>query len=140
MTKHSSYKLTIKEHHLDTFGHINNATYISLFEEARWELIHQNGYGIETVHQKQLGPIILGIDVRFSAEVRYREDIEIVTDIINYKRKILKMSQKMLNENGDIACEAVLTAGLFDMRTRKLVLPTPEWLAALNLSPEEVDS
>ena len=41
------YPLTIKEFHLDTFGHVNNATYLQIYEEARWEFINQNGYATE---------------------------------------------------------------------------------------------
>ena len=29
------YDKTILEQHLDTFGHVNNAVYLSLYEEAR---------------------------------------------------------------------------------------------------------
>ncbi len=43
------YDTQIKEHHLDSFGHVNNATYLSLYEEARWESITENGYGLKEV-------------------------------------------------------------------------------------------
>lgn len=30
------YPVVIREHHLDTFGHVNNAAYLDILEEARW--------------------------------------------------------------------------------------------------------
>ena len=33
------YEKTILEQHLDTFGHVNNAAYLVLYEEARWDFI-----------------------------------------------------------------------------------------------------
>ena len=33
------YALVIREQHLDTFGHVNNAKYLEILEEARWDLI-----------------------------------------------------------------------------------------------------
>ena len=36
-----TYPLLIKETYLDTFGHVNNATYLTLFEEARWDSHHK---------------------------------------------------------------------------------------------------
>ena len=33
------YELVIKECHLDSFGHVNNAIYVQLYEEARWDFI-----------------------------------------------------------------------------------------------------
>ena len=50
-----SYELLIREQHLDSYGHVNNATYVSLFEEARWELITRKGYGYQHVHKIGLG-------------------------------------------------------------------------------------
>ena len=45
------YETLIRESHLDTFGHVNNATYLQLYEEARWELITRNGYGLAKVRE-----------------------------------------------------------------------------------------
>jgi acyl-CoA thioester hydrolase len=44
-----TYPLTIKETYLDTFGHVNNAMYLALLEEARWDLITTNGYGLKII-------------------------------------------------------------------------------------------
>ncbi len=41
------YQLLIHEGHLDSFGHVNNATYLNLFEEARWDWITARGYGLK---------------------------------------------------------------------------------------------
>ena len=50
------YPVQIGESHLDTFGHVNNAKYLEIFEDARWELISKNGYGLEEVHRRKIGP------------------------------------------------------------------------------------
>ena len=55
------YDLVIHERHLDTFGHVNNATYLDLLEEARWDLITRNGFGLDEIKRLQLGPTILEI-------------------------------------------------------------------------------
>ena len=72
-----TYPILIKESDLDTFGHVNNATYLKLFEEARWDLITKNGYGIKTIRETKLGPTILEIKIRFLKELRLREKITI---------------------------------------------------------------
>ena len=43
------YELLIHEAHLDTFGHVNNAKYLEVLEEARWDFITRNGYGLDEV-------------------------------------------------------------------------------------------
>mgnify|MGYP002626401055 CR=1 FL=1 len=64
------HEVLIKEKHLDTMGHMNNATYLQLFEEARWDLITANGFGLKEIQQKKQGPTILEINLRFKKEIR----------------------------------------------------------------------
>lgn len=125
------YQVLIREFHLDTFGHVNNAAYLSLYEEARWDLITANGYGLKQVHERKQGPVILDVHLRFQKELRLRDLITITTQTEAYKGKICVLVQKMLNSNGEVCSEATFTFGLFDLRERKLILPTPEWLKAI---------
>lgn len=127
-----SYPLTIREQHLDTFGHVNNTTYLTLFEEARWEIITQNGYGLSFISETGLGPTILEINIKFMKELRLREEIRIESQTISYEGKIGKMIQKMIRKD-ETCCVAEFTVGLFSVIERKLVLPTPEWLKAIGL-------
>lgn len=130
------YPLMIKEAHLDTFGHVNNATYLTLFEEARWDLLTQNGFGLKKIQEMGLGPTILEIKITFLKELRLRDQITIETQVISYKNKIGKLSQKMIRD-GETCCEIELVVGLFDLKTRKLILPTSEWLEAIGMVVSE---
>lgn len=125
-----SSPITIHETYLDTFGHMNNAMYLTLFEQARWDLITSNHYGLKKIQETGLGPVILKIDIRFLKELRLRDKIIIETHFISYEKKIGKLLQKMVRGNEECAT-AEITFGLFNMKERKLVLPTPEWLRAI---------
>ena len=127
------YALTIREGHLDTYGHVNNACYVEMFEEARWELITQNGYGVDRVASSRLGPVILAMDIKFRREVHNRERVVIRTRVTGYPDKIGWMEQIMHNEAGEPACVAKFTFGLFDLDKRVLVAPTDEWKRAIGL-------
>jgi acyl-CoA thioester hydrolase len=129
-----NYELTVHEAHLDTFGHVNNATYLQLFEEARWQLITSNGYGLDEIKRRQAGPTILEINLRFAREVRNRERVTIKSWTESYTGKVHRFQQKMLNERQELCCEATFVIGLFDLQARKLVLPTPEWLRGVGLA------
>ena len=126
-----SYSLTIREAHLDTFGHVNNAVYLQLLEEARWEFITSKGYGLATVQKTGVGPTILEFNLKFIKELKLRQKITIVSQGISYEKKIGKLKQDIYNENQELCFEGLMTYGLFDTKERKLILPTPEWLAAI---------
>lgn len=128
------YLLTIRELHLDSFGHVNNAVYAQLYEEARWDFITQNNYGLEKIKEIQIGPVILDMKIRFKRELLNREVIKIKSKTIALvSSKIMVLEQVMHKPDGKVASEAEFTVGLFDMKERKLVDATPEWLHAIGV-------
>jgi acyl-CoA thioester hydrolase len=128
-----TYKLLIRETHLDTYGHVNNATYLTMYEEARWDAITHRGYDFEKIHQSGQGPVILEVHLKFMKELRLREEIRITTELVDYPGKIGHLKQQMIKPNGTIASEAVFTFGLFDLNIRKMIEATPEWKKAIGL-------
>jgi thioesterase III len=138
MTPHR-YPLQILERHLDTFGHVNNATYLELYEEARWDWITKNGYGIERVQAERKGPTILEINLVFKRELKNRQPIEIVSWMESYRSRIGTCVQQIVDSDGRLCSEARFVIGLFDLDARKLVSPTPAWLSAVGM-PEVVSA
>ena len=126
-----SYALTILEQHLDTFGHVNNAAYLTIFEQARWELITQRGYGLEKIRETGLGPVILELTLRFKRELTLRQNVVIKTEVPSYEGKVGVMKQVIEDEKGQVCADLELKFGLFDTTARKLVKPTPDWLRAM---------
>jgi YbgC/YbaW family acyl-CoA thioester hydrolase len=125
--------ITISEAHLDSFGHVNNARYFELLEQARWDLITERGFGIDAIRSSRTGPTILEINIRFLRELKPRDVVVIRTEMISYERKIGKLRQQMLKDDGSVACEAIFTIGLFDVDKRRLVEPTPAWAYAVGI-------
>ena len=132
------YHVLIRESYLDTFGHVNNAAYLTLFEEARWDLITARGYGIPTIQQLKLGPTILQLSVRFMKEIKLRDSIEIQTSATNCLKKVATLYQSMYR-NGELCAQAEFAMGLFDLQERKLVQPTTAWLHAIGYDPHLKD-
>jgi thioesterase III len=127
------YEIIIKEHHLDVFGHVNNATYLELLEEARWDIVTQNGYGYDEVIARRLGPAILEVNLVFKREIRNRQRIRIRSWLDSHEERVGTMMQQMLGDGDVLHCDARIVFGLFDLRSRKLIEPTPEWRRAIGL-------
>lgn len=131
------YEVLIRESHIDSFGHVNNAHYLSLFEEARWEIISPRGFSVAEIQARGLGPVVLEVNLRFAKEVQLRQKIRICSEVLigpNFSRsKTFKMIQKMLNEKNETCCTGEFTFALFDLRARRIVPPTSEWLSAIGV-------
>jgi YbgC/YbaW family acyl-CoA thioester hydrolase len=126
-----TYKLQIKESHLDTFGHVNNATYLELYEEARWDFITRGGYGLDKIQATGMGPIILEFNIRYRKELKNREWITITFQVIEDNGKIARAKHEMFKEDGSLASDAEVVVGFFDLNERKLIKPTAEWRKAI---------
>ena len=130
-------KVLIRETHLDVFGHVNNATYLTIFEDARWDFLFSLGIDIHSIKKAQIGPVILECQVKFLREIRAREEIivtvEPLMENITERSKVFLMKQQMFNQKGELACDGVLTFGVFDLQNRRLILPPMEWRKAFGL-------
>lgn len=124
------YRKQILEQYLDAYGHVNNASYLTLFEEARWDLVTAKGYGFDFVQKTQKGPIVLEVNIRFMKELKLREWITIETELLHYDGKIGELKQMIVKEDSKVATEIVLKFGLFDLVSRKLIEPDTIWKQA----------
>jgi acyl-CoA thioester hydrolase len=127
------FRYQIKEHDLDTFGHVNNAQYLVIYEMARWDFITENGYGLDQVQTKAQGPVILELNVKYKKELKNREWITIKSKTKAIKGKLMFLEQEMIKDDGSIASEALFTVGFFDLKVRKLINPSQEWLHSLGI-------
>lgn len=134
LTDEFSYHAQIREHHLDSFGHANHAVYVQLFEEARWEWLTKNGYGLDEVVRTKIGPIVLEIDVKFRKEVRNRERVTITCRCSGTRSRVATIEQTMTNAAGELCATATVTSCLFDTVARRIAVPNEKWKKVLGIS------
>ncbi|MES3036346.1 MAG: thioesterase family protein [Bdellovibrionota bacterium] len=124
------FPIIIREHLLDTFGHVNNAAYLEIFEEARWEMISSRGFSLKEIMEKGQGPVILEINIKFMKELKLRESLVIETVVTEYSGKVGNIRQ-LIKRGDEVCCEMNCKAAFFDTRARKIILPTEEWMHAI---------
>lgn len=130
-----NYDVLIRESLIDSFGHMNNAKYLELFEEARWEIINSRGFSVSEIVKNGMGPVVLEVNLRFAKEIKLRQTVTIRSEVEESasQGKTMTMIQTMLNEKGEPCCVARFVFGLFDLKARKLISPTPEWSRAIGV-------
>ena len=72
----------IRTFHTDAFGHINNARYLELLEEARWQFAEKIGL-IPLLRSSQLGFIIMDLKIRFRLPVTEGDRIWVSTQLVS---------------------------------------------------------
>jgi YbgC/YbaW family acyl-CoA thioester hydrolase len=128
------FPILIRETHLDILGHVNNAAYLRIAEEARWQWLAESGYGVEKMMQTGMGPVILELTIAYKAELRLREDIDVQTRLLSWQKKVGVLEQAFVRKDQSVAALITMRFGLFDLKARKLVVPTGDWLQALGIT------
>ena len=117
-----TYEFLVLESHLDTFGHDNNATYLTLYEQARWDMIESMGWGMKRIQKDLMGPVITNINISYRREIILREAITVETRFKEFVNgKLCHIEQTMKGENEKVRSHMILQAGLFDLKERKLL-------------------
>jgi YbgC/YbaW family acyl-CoA thioester hydrolase len=125
------YPLDIREHHLDSFGHVNNVAYLQFFEQARWEVITSAGFGLERILAEGVGPVVLDLSVRFRRELKCRQAVTVKSQVKESRGRIWVLRQWIEDPSGEVYSEASFTMGLMDLKQRKLVGLAPGWAEAV---------
>ena len=124
------YNFKVDSSLLDEYGHVNNAKYLNLYEEARWDILKKSGLGPEMIRISKTGPVILEVTVRFSRELLPGQNIRIETTSRRKNELVFYFDQVMINEEGKVASTALFTSALFDLERRKMIRPDEKWLGA----------
>lgn len=112
MSFESAFK--IRSFHTDSFGHVNNARYLELLEEARWQFAEHHGL-IELLNEEHLGFIIMQMNLRFRLPVVEGDTIQVFTSLISLGSDIGEVEQLIIKKDvGKLAAKSIFTFVLID--------------------------
>lgn len=114
--------IKIRGYHCDSYGHLNNARYLELFEEARWTLLEEANI-IQPLKEKGLLFFIVNINVNYRKAVDDGMTIDIHTEPEEIKRKTISLKQTVYEKGGNtVLADAVVTFVLFDPKQSRAIL------------------
>ena len=122
--------VTVRDYECDANGHANHAVYHQYGEHGRTEVFRASGIEIADLTAAGLGPVILESTVRFLAELRVGDDVEVAVDVRFGEGKTFRMDTE-LRRGDTLAATITGTMGLLDHTTRRLVADPRGRLLAL---------
>jgi acyl-CoA thioester hydrolase len=127
----------IRSTQVDSFGHLNNAAYLEIYEWARWEWADEDGFDARKLVEKQgIGPAIVHVDLTFMKELRMHDEITVRTWFDSCEKVKACVAQEMIKADGELASTVNITFVMFDLKTRKMI-PMPEEIQKLYGLDEE---
>ena len=129
MGKVFEYSLIVREHNLDILGHLNNASYLQLFEEARWDFSNKGGFGLDWVLLNKKSPVVVKAEMSFRKEVLNREKLLIKSEFLGFQNSLIgSFKQKMIKENNKVASILSIDIGFMNLQERKLMNFPKKWV------------
>ena len=73
-------EITVRNYHVDHFGHVNHARYVEFLEEARWQYLESNGL-LTPLHELGDLHVVADLMVRYLRGARMGEQLRIETEV-----------------------------------------------------------
>ncbi len=125
-----SFKTEVRGYELDSYGHVNNAVYISYIEQSRWKILQQTGL-LDSLLTKGLLLVVTETNIRYMRELKLFDKIEIVTSV-KYDAPYLVFNHDILNLSSEFkAAKAQVKTLLIDKERTPQDIPE-ELLAIVN--------
>jgi acyl-CoA thioester hydrolase len=127
-----TYNIKIDEKWIDASRHVNNANYMTILENARWDIFKNTEFSKDKMHALGFAPVLIDCYIRYRKELVSGEKIKINTQVISVEKNgTIYIKQTIFNEEGRKACSAKVRHGLIDLEKRALMPMKSQWLDIL---------
>jgi acyl-CoA thioester hydrolase len=130
-----AHRLTVRFRDCDPLGHVNNAVYLTYLEQARFNLWRaQLGYVARAAGsgQRGLGFILARVEVDFTAQARYGDELEVRLGLDSVRRSSFTYVYEVVNvETGQVLAKARTVQVRFDYDAQQAVPVDDELRARL---------
>jgi len=117
----------------DANKHMRHTAYNDYAAEARLRFLTENGFGIDIMEQKNIGPVLFSENTIFRREVKLGEDIyvELFLEAASSKGERFKLMHHIYRKDGVLAATISCYLAWIDLSKRKLTTPPKEILKTL---------
>ncbi len=129
-----SHQLEVRFRDIDSMGHVNNAVYLSYFEQARmaWfkELVGEEWNWIDA------GILVARHEIDYKTPVSLKDNVVINTWCESLGTKSLVMAYEVVNDAGQTCTLGKTVIVCFDYSAKKTCAIPEEWRAKIKTLPE----
>ena len=91
--------ITVRSPDLDSFGHVNHATFLHYLEHARYEALEAAGFSWSTLGEQGWQIFVVRIEVDYMREASRGDRLLVRTWSDGFRRTMMKLGQVIVTEN-----------------------------------------
>lgn len=124
MNETLSAKLRVRSYELDSYNHVNNATYLQYLEYARGEYMRQMGMPFSNNMPDQIRFFVVSATLNFKAPATVNEELEIIGVIKKIGNTSFTIKQDIYNlETKVLVLDAEITIVFIDQNDKPTRIP-----------------
>jgi YbgC/YbaW family acyl-CoA thioester hydrolase len=116
------YKRRIFGFECDIYGHLNNANYLHIYEEARATALEEMDFSISKLNEMSIHIYLVHIELSFVKAIELEETVSVETKMTDANRLKATWVQTMRNSKNEI-CNKAIVKGVFIKNNKPYRLP-----------------
>ena len=127
------YPMEVRYGDLDPQGHLNNAKYLTYFEQARVSYLTELGLFSKGQSFSELGVIIADIHIQFEAPVFWGDPLKVGVRTVRIGRKSLTIEQRLVDAGGDkLYAVGTVVLVAYDYSRHETMLVPENWRRSIS--------
>jgi acyl-CoA thioester hydrolase len=119
---------------MDFNAHMKNTAYLDKVADVRQMYLMENGFPVEEFLRLRIGPVVMKDEVEYFKEVGLQQQITVTYAIAGHaldgSRFLLR--HEFFRPDGKLSARVTSAGGWLDLVERKLIVPPPALLSAMN--------
>lgn len=119
---------------MDFNSHMKNTAYLDKAADVRQMFLIENGFPVEEFSRLRIGPVVMKDEIEYFREVRLQQQITVTYALAGHaldgSRFLLR--HEIFRPDGVLSARVTSAGGWLNLAERKLVVPPPALLSAMN--------
>jgi acyl-CoA thioester hydrolase len=120
---------------MDFNSHMKNTAYLDKAADVRQMFLIEHGFPVAEFSRLRIGPMVMKDEVEYFKEVRLQQEITVTYALAGHaldgSRFLLR--HEIFRPDGELSARVTSAGGWLNLDERKLVVPPPSLLSAMNL-------
>lgn len=122
MSKIYRTTIEVRGYELDSYGHVNNAVYITYLEHARWKMLEEEGITLQRLGEWKRWPVIASIEAKYLKPSFMGQKLEVETRIVEHRRVGFGIEQRIFHD-GSLVFDAKVGVVIVNEKGRPTEVP-----------------
>ena len=119
-----STTIKVRTYECDSYGHVNNATFLNYCEVARVELLEKMGYDLAGLKKAGFLLVIVKIEMEYKRPAYANDELEVSVDWIERGKTSAAFAQEIINrKTNELAARAKIIWVSTDLKGKPIAIP-----------------